>query len=85
MAMKVVKKTDEYTIFQRGDERYAVKDANKNAVNGEEKVKILLAEGLIKVTEPAEAPVEEAAEEEAAEEATEEAAEEAAEEGEGED
>ena len=85
MAMKVVKKTDEYTIFQRGDERYAVKDADKNAVNGEDKVKILLAEGLIKVTEPAEAPVEEAAEEEAAEEATEEAAEEAAEEGEGED
>ncbi len=44
MAMKVVKRTDEFTIYQRGDERYAVKDANKTAVNGEEKVKILLAE-----------------------------------------
>ncbi|MEP4148541.1 MAG: hypothetical protein ABJL54_15100 [Halioglobus sp.] len=70
MAMKLVKKTDEYSIFQRSDDRYAVKDANKKAVNGEEKVKILLAEDLIKVTAPAapeEAPVEEeAAEPEAA-------------------
>jgi hypothetical protein len=28
MALKVVKKTAEYTIYQRNDERYAVKDAN---------------------------------------------------------
>ena len=77
MAMKLVKKTDAYSIFKRGDDRYAVKDANKNAVNGEEKVRILLEEGLIKVTAPA-AP-EEPAVEEAAEEAAEEApAEEAA-------
>lgn len=66
MAMKLVKKTDEYSIFQRSDDRYAVKDANKKAVNGEEKVKILLAEDLIKVTAPA-APEEAPAEEEAAE------------------
>ena len=63
--MKVVKKTSEYTIYQRRDERYAVVDGKKNAVNGEEKVKILLAEELIKVTAPA--PVEEAPAEEAAE------------------
>ena len=44
MAMKLVKKTAEYTIYQRGDDRYAVKDANKNAVNGDEKVRILVAE-----------------------------------------
>ncbi len=78
MAMKLVKKTAEYSIYKRSDDRYAVKDANKKAVNGEEKVKILLAEELIKVTlpaEPEEAPAEEAAEEEAAE--TEAAAEEA--------
>ncbi len=78
MAMKLVKKTAEYSIYKRSDDRYAVKDANKTAVNGEEKVKILLAEELIKVTlpaEPEEAPAEEAAEEEAAE--TEAAAEEA--------
>lgn len=57
MTMKLIKKTDEYSIFQRGDERYAVKSAAKQSVNGEEKVRILLAEGLIKVTAPA-APAE---------------------------
>ena len=76
MAMKLVKKTAEYSIYKRSDDRYAVKDANKNAVNGEEKVKILLAEDLIKVTPPA-APVEEEAAEEEAPEAAEETAEEA--------
>jgi hypothetical protein len=81
MALKVVKKTAEYTIYQRNDERYAVKDANKKPVNGEEKVKILLAEELIKLTAAAPAPVEEApAEEEAAaEEPAADAGEEAAE------
>ena len=68
MAMKLVKKTDEYTIFQRGDERYAVKDAAKKPVNGDEKVRILLEEGLIKVAAPA-APTEESAGEEAPAEA----------------
>ncbi len=72
MSMKLVKKTDDYSIYQRRDERYAVKDANKNAVNGEEKVKILVAEGLVevKVAQPAaEEPAEEAAAEEASAEA----------------
>lgn len=64
--MKVVKKTDEYTIFQRRDNRYAVQDASKKAVNGEDKAKILLAEGLIKIPEPKTAPVEEAPTEKAA-------------------
>ncbi len=54
MGMKVVKKTDEYTIFQRGDERYAVKDANKKPINGEDKVRILVEEGLLKVALPPE-------------------------------
>ena len=82
MAMKLVKKTVEYTIYQRGDDRYAVKDADKQPVNGEEKVRILLAENLIKVTAPS-APAEpEAAEAEApaAEEAAEAPAAEASEE-----
>ena len=74
MAMKLVKKTDDYSIYQRGDKRYAVEDASKSAVNGEEKVRILVEEGLITVAVAA-AP-EEAAEE-AAEETTEEAVEEA--------
>jgi len=64
MAMKLVKKTAEYKIFRRGDERYAVQDAAGKAVNGEEKVRILLAEELITATLPA-APVEEAPAEEA--------------------
>ncbi|TXS96749.1 hypothetical protein FV139_00530 [Parahaliea maris] len=68
--MKLVKKTADYSIFQRGDERYAVKDAAKKPVNGEEKVAILLAEGLITVAAPAPKPVEEEA---PAEEAVEEA------------
>ena len=70
MGMTLVKKTAEYSIFKRGDDRYAVKDANKNAVNGEEKTRILVEEELVKVAvAPApvveEAPVEEAAAEEA--------------------
>jgi len=78
MAMKLVKKTDEYSIYQRGDKRYAVEDASKSAVNGEEKVRILVEEGLITVAVAA-APEEvaEEAAEEAAEETTEAAVEEA--------
>ncbi|MCB1702108.1 MAG: hypothetical protein H6985_13860 [Pseudomonadales bacterium] len=71
MAMKLVKKTDEYSIYLRGDKRYAVEDAGKKPVNGEEKVRILVAEELLKVAaapkkeEPVaeEAPAEDAAEE----------------------
>jgi hypothetical protein len=79
--MKVVKKTDEYAILQRRDKRYAVVDSNKRPINGEDKAKILSAEGLIKIPEPKPAPVEEeapaedTAEEEAGAEAGEEAAE----------
>lgn len=64
MAMKLVKKTSEYSIYQRGDNRYAVKDASKKQVNGDDKVRILLAEELIKVTLPAAPAAEEAASEE---------------------
>ena len=78
--MKVVKKTDEYAILKRRDDRFAVIDSNKRPINGEEKAKILLAEGLIKIPEPKAAPVEEEAPaEETAEAETEaEASEEAA-------
>lgn len=93
MTMKLVKKTADYSIYLRGDERYAVKDSAKKPVNGDEKVKILLAEGLITVAEPsAPAEPEPEAAEEAAEEASAEAegeeaadAEEASEEAEGDD
>ena len=81
MAMKLIKKTPDYKIFMRGDERYAVQDANGKPVNGEEKVRILLAEELITVAipdpapEPAEAAEAEESETEAAAESAEEAAE----------
>ena len=73
MAMKLVRKTADYKIFLRGDNRYAVQDASGKPVNGEEKVNILIAEDLVKVTAPQEVEpevVEEApAEESAAEQA----------------
>ena len=53
MGMTLIKKTAEYSIFQRGDNRYAVRDAARQAVNGDEKVRILRAEGLIKIAAPA--------------------------------
>ena len=62
MAMKLIKKTAEYKIFMRGDDRYAVQDASGKPVNGEEKVRILVEEDLIKVTLPS--PKEEIAESE---------------------
>ena len=88
--MKVLKKTAEYTVFQKRSGRFAVKNADKKPVNGDEKVAILIAEGFLKEEAPKveEAPVEEVAEEaaeapaEEAEAAAEEPAEEAAPEGE---
>ena len=55
--MKVIKKTKEYTVYQKGSGRYAVKNAHKNWVNADVKIAILLAEGLIKAVAPAPAPV----------------------------
>ncbi len=69
--MKKVTSTDEYTIFQRRDGRYAVKDNKGAAVNGDDKVKVLLEQGLVKAPAPKEPepePVEEAAAEEVGEE-----------------
>ena len=78
--MKVVKKTDEYAILQRRDNRYAVVNKDKRPINGEDKAKILSAEGLIKIPEPKAAPAEEAASADDAAEAGTEAAETATEE-----
>ena len=74
--MKTVKKTAEYTVYKKRNDRFAVKGANKAWINGEEKTKILLAEDLIKVSAPSakEEPAAEADTEEV--EATEAAAEE---------
>jgi hypothetical protein len=68
--VKVIVKTDEYTIFQKRNERYAVRNAERDWVNGNEKVAILLEHKLIDVPEPKAPEPEEA---EAAEEATAEA------------
>ncbi len=67
--MKVTKKTAEYTVYQKRNNRYAVKGADSKWLNGDDKVKVLLAEGLIKLTAAAakeEAPAEEPAADEAA-------------------
>ena len=67
--MEVVKKTGEYTIYKKKSGRYGVQGSNKKWINGDEKIKILLSEGLIKATAPKPveaAPAEEAATEEAA-------------------
>jgi hypothetical protein len=67
--MKVLKKTDKYTVYQKRSGRYAVEDALGNIVNGVEKVNILIEGGIVKqaivapveevVAEAAPAPVEE--------------------------
>jgi hypothetical protein len=56
--MKLVKKTEQYSIYKRGDERYAVMNARKQFVNGDSKTQILLDEGLVKKMIPAKPAVE---------------------------
>lgn len=58
--MKTIKKTAEYTIYQKRNNRYAVKGANANWLNGDEKTAVLLAEKLIKLSQPAAPEAEEA-------------------------
>jgi hypothetical protein len=50
--MKVVKKTAEYRISRRRDGRYAVQGVDRNPINGDDKVRILLAEGLVEAPAP---------------------------------
>jgi len=52
MGMKLIRKTAEHRIYQRRDNRYAVTDADKRPVNGDEKVAILLAAGLVTAPAP---------------------------------
>ena len=52
MKMKVVKETEMFTIYVKSSGRFAVKDANKNWINSEEKVKILVENGFIKAFVP---------------------------------
>ena len=50
--MKVKLRTDEYTIFERRDGRFAIKDAGGNPLNGDDKIEILLQNGLIESAAP---------------------------------
>lgn len=69
--MKVIARTDEYTVFQKRSERYAVRGADRKWINGDDKVAILLEHKLITAAAP-KAPEPEAVEEAA--DASEEAA-----------
>ncbi len=70
--MKVIAKTDEYNIYQKRSERYGVKGADRNWINGDAKVAILLEHKLIEAPAPKAPEPEAPAEEEAvAEEAAE--------------
>ena len=64
--MKVKLKTDEYTIFERRDGRFAIQDAEGKPVNGGDKIEILLQHELIEAVLPAK---EESSPEDVAEEA----------------
>jgi len=61
-AAKRVKKTAKYTITQKRSGRYSVMSPEAKMINGEEKVKILIEAGLIKVKVKKAAPAEAAAE-----------------------
>ena len=50
--MKLVKETAEYTVLKRADGRYAVQGKNRKFINGDDKVNILIAEGLRTQPEP---------------------------------
>ncbi|MEJ2576688.1 MAG: hypothetical protein P8106_08355 [Gammaproteobacteria bacterium] len=54
--MKVKKRTSEYTIYARNDGRYAVKGKDGPMLHGEDKVKVLQAEGLVKLSQSNPAP-----------------------------
>ena len=59
--MEIVKKTEEYQIIKKRSGRYGVRGTDRKWVTGDEKVKILAAEGLIKAAAPKPEPEAEAA------------------------
>ena len=63
--MEIVKQTEEYQIVKKRSGRYGVRAKNRKWITGDDKVKILVAEGLIKAAEPKKEPepAEEAGEE----------------------
>ena len=65
--MEEVKKGKDYTIFKKRSGRHCVKAADGKWINGDEKLKILVSEKLVKTltAKKKEAPAEEPAAEEA--------------------
>ena len=68
--MEIVKETEEYQIVKKRSGRYGIRKSDRSWVTGEDKVKILLAEGLIKLSEPTKAPEPEETPEETPDEAS---------------
>lgn len=54
--MEFIKKLKGYTIYKKRSGRYGVKNSIGKWINGEEKTKLLLAEGLIKAAPKKAAP-----------------------------
>ncbi len=50
--MELVKKTDDYSIFKKRNNRYSVKTPKGAWINGDKKAEILLGENLITVSAP---------------------------------
>ena len=50
--MKLVKKTDEYSVYLKRSGRYGVKNTDGKWINGVSKVRVLLAEDLVKTALP---------------------------------
>ena len=74
MIMEKVKETDNYVIFKKRNGRYGVKSPTGKWINGNDKVKILIEEGLIKAALPKkDEPAQETPVEDAAQKTTEEA------------
>ena len=55
--MKLVKKTDEYSVYLKRSGRYGVKNTDGKWINGVSKVRVLLAEDLVKTALPPEPEV----------------------------
>jgi hypothetical protein len=67
--METVKKTKEHTIVKKRSGRYGIQTSNGKWINGDDKLAILTAEGLVTAPAKKAPPVEEPAAEEAAPEA----------------
>lgn len=50
--MQVVTRTDEYTIYKKRNQRYAVRNKDREWVRGDDKVAVLLAHNLIAAPTP---------------------------------